>query len=1046
MSNASELLNALQWRQAGPFRGGRSVAAAGDPRRPLTYYFGACAGGVWKTDDGAATWRNVSDGFFRTASVGAIAVADSDTNVVYAGMGESCIRGNVSHGDGVYRSDDGGTTWRHCGLEQTRHIARVRIHPRDENLVYVAAFGHAFGPHEERGVFRSRDGGQTWEKVLYRDENTGACDLIMDAQNPRVLYAAMWEARRSPWQLVSGGDGSGIFKTTDGGDTWTELTNNPGLPEGLKGRIGVAVSPANPQRVWAVIEATEGGLFRSDDGGATWTRTSDNPELRQRPWYYMHLFADPVSADTVYVLNLSMWKSTDGGNTFIEIPTPHGDNHDLWIDPTNPQRMIEANDGGACVTLDGGITWSSIYNQPTAQLYHVTTDSQFPYRIYGAQQDNTTISIPSYSDKGAITEDDTWPVGGGESGYIAVRPDDPNIIFAGSYASRMTRYDHNSKQSVDITVWPEDPIGYGAEAMKYRFQWTFPIAISPHDPDVLYTTGNHVFRSTTGGQSFDVISPDLTRGDPETLGPSGGPITKDNVSTEYYGTIFAFAESPVQQGVLWAGSDDGRINVSRDGGESWTDVTPPLLPDWTLISIIEPSWHDAATAFVAATRYKLDDVTPYLLKTHDYGATWQMITNGIDADDFSRTIREDPQREGLLYAGTETGIYISWDEGGLWQRVAGRFPVVPIHDLVIQDDALVVGTHGRSFWILDDLNPIREWNDDAQAGRGYLFPVATTVRILPPQQFPPPTTVGYKVSIWTGGSDVAGVIRKDDDADTTHVELLNAGDNAPIGVALTYRVGAPAPTEVSLTFLTADGEEIRRFSSNDEPKEQPRLMRLKSQPGVHRFVWDMRYPEATKLENTALSLYWGGSTIGPVAAPGRYRARLEIDGETWTQEFEIVRDPRITATDDDLQAQFDLLIEIRDKLGAVHDIVKRSRGLREQITAWETRLKDTGNDDLATAAEQVREKLLEAENNIVESRSRGAADSFNYPPKVNSKLASLQSTVSYGDSRPPQQTYDVFAMLAQQADEGIAALQQVIDTEVVELNAKLAKSGVAAIG
>ncbi len=1044
MTDASELLNSLPWRQAGPFRGGRSVAAAGDPQRNQTYYFGACAGGVWKTTDGATTWQNVSDGFFKTASVGAIAVADSDPNVIYAGMGESCIRGNVSHGDGVYRSDDGGTTWQHRGLTDTRHIARVRVHPRDENLVYVAAFGHTFGPHEDRGVFRSRDGGQSWEKVLYRNENTGACDLIMDAQNPRVLYAALWEAHRSPWQLVSGGESSGIFKTVDGGDTWTELTNNPGLPEGLKGRIGVAVSPANPQRVWAVIEAKEGGLFRSDDGGATWTRTSDNPELRQRPWYYMHLFADPADAETVYVLNLGMWKSTDGGHTFIEIPTPHGDNHDLWIDPKNPQRMIEANDGGACVTLDGGVTWTSIYNQPTAQLYHVTTDNQFPYRIYGAQQDNSTISIPSYSDRGAISEDDTWPVGGGESGYIAIRPDNPNIIFAGSYASRMTRYDHNSKQSVDITVWPEDPIGYGAEAMKYRFQWTFPIAISPHDPDVLYTTGNHVFRSTTGGQQFEVISPDLTRGDPETLGPSGGPITKDNVSTEYYGTIFAFAESPVKQGVLWAGSDDGRINVSQDGGESWTDITPPILPDWSLISIIEPSWHDPGTAYVAATRYKSDDFTPYFLKTHDYGATWQPIVNGIRDNDFSRTIREDPQRKGLLYAGTETGIYVSSDDGGLWQRVEGRFPVVPIHDLVVHDDALVVGTHGRSFWVLDDLSPIRAWSDDALAGRGYLFPLPTTVRILPPHLFPSPNTVGYKVSISTGGSDVLGVIRKDDDGDTTHVELLNAGDNAPIGVALTYRIGAPAPKEVALSFLTADGDLIRRYSSED--KDHERLMRLRTQPGIHRFVWNMRYPDATTLENTALSLYWGGSTIGPVAAPGRYQARLEIDGQEWTQEFEIVRDARISATDDDLRAQFDLLIEVRDKLGQVHDLVKHSRGLREQISAWEARLKDAGNEDLAAEAERVREQLLEAENNLVESRSRGAADSFNYPPKVNSKLASLQSTISYGDSRPPEQTREVFAMLIQQADVGLAALQQVIDREVAQLNTKLAESNVPAIG
>ncbi|MCO5177034.1 MAG: glycosyl hydrolase [Thermomicrobiales bacterium] len=1054
MSNVHDLVAGLQWRQAGPFRGGRSVAVAGHTSQPMTYYFGACSGGVWKTEDGGASWLNVSDGYFRTASVGAVAVAESAPNVVYAGMGESCIRGNVSHGDGVYRSDDAGVSWRHLGLETTRHIARVRVHPTNPDHAYVAAFGHTFGPHEDRGVYRTLDGGATWEKILYRDERTGACDLSMDATNPRTLYTAMWEAQRSPWSLVSGGPGSGIFKTTDGGDSWIELTDNPGLPQGLKGRIGVTVSPARPQRVWAIVEAQDGGLFRSDNGGDTWTRVSDNPELRQRPWYYMHIFADPVDPDTVYVLNLGMWKSTDAGSSFIQIPTPHGDNHDLWIDPANPKRMVEANDGGACVSFDGGVTWSSIYNQPTAQLYHVTTDTQFPYRIYGAQQDNTTITIPSYSDRGAITEDDTWPVGGGESGYIAVRPDDPDIIFAGSYATRMTRYDHGARQEVDITVWPEDPIGYGAEAMKYRFQWTFPIVLSPHDPDVLYVTGNHVFRSTNGGQQFTPISPDLTRGDPETLGPSGGPITKDNVSTEYYGTIFAFAESPVQAGVLWAGSDDGRINVSRDGGESWADVTPNELPDWSLINIIDASPHDPATAWVAATRYKLDDFRPYLLRTTDFGATWQLITSGIPDGDFTRVIREDPSAPGLLYAGTETGLYASWDAGDSWQQLSGgvggngrrALPVVPIHDLIVHDNSLVIGTHGRSFWLLDDLAPIREWKSAAGDAVVRLFPIQTTYRIKPPNSWGRADTVGYKDYITTGGSQVMGIVRAAEDGGT-RIELLDAGENPALGVTVYYALAGEKPAEdVALSFWTAEGEQIRRFALADDQSKLPADMRLRAAPGLYRFVWDMRYPDAMKIEGAALSLYWGGSTIGPVVAPGHYEARLEVGGNMYRQPFEVKRDPRVSASDDDLVAQRDLLLQIRDKLGAVHEAVLASRKLREQIDTWASRLHDAGKGDLVPALEQASEQLLAAEGELVESRSKGAADSFNFPPKVNSKLASLQGTVAYGDSRPPQQTYDVFEVLAVQADENLAALQAVVDSVTKDLNDKIAASGIPAIG
>ena len=1043
MAQANSILNDLNWRLVGPFRGGRVVAVAGDPEDPLTAYFGACAGGVWKSRDGGASWKNVSDGYFKSASVGAIAVAESDRNVIYVGMGESCIRGNVIAGDGVYRSNDGGDTWTHLGLEDTRHIARVRIHPQDPETVYVAAFGHVYGPHPARGIYRSTNGGEDWELVLHRNERTGAADLTMDPNNPRVLYAALWEAHRTPYSLVSGGEGSGIFKSTDGGNTWVELTNNPGLPEGLMGRIGVTVSPANSKRVWALIESKQGGLYRSDDAGETWQLVSNKADLMQRPWYYMHIFADPVDENVMYVLNLQMWKSTDGGANFFAIPTPHGDNHDLWIDPRDPKHMVEGNDGGACVTFDGGVTWTSIYNQPTAQFYHVTTDNQFPYRIYGAQQDNTTLSIPHYSDRGVISADDTYPVGGSESGYIAVRPDNPNIIFAGGYASRMTRYDHRTKQEVDITVWPDDPIGYGAESMKYRFQWTFPIAISHHDPDVLYVCGNHVFKSTTGGQQFEAISPDLTRGDPETLRPSGGPITLDNVSTEYYGTVFAFAESPVQPGVLWAGSDDGLIHVSKDNGETWEGVTPQLLPDWALISIIEASPHDAATAYVAATRYKLDDLTPYLLRTSDYGQTWELITNGIPDDDFTRVIREDPARKGLLYAGTESGVYVSWDNGDNWSRMGGNLPVVPIHDLVVHDTDLILATHGRSFWVIDDLTAIRAADGlDANASLT-VFPPRKTYRLKPPRRWPSRGSAGYKGYVQAWGNQVKGELVPDGRGGIK-LELLEAGENPPIGVMVNYVIGKEEASEVKITFLDSQGNEIRSYSSSDESGPV-----VPKGPGLQRFVWDMRYPSATALPGTevALGAYWGGSTIGPLAVPGQYTVRVEVDGETQEQAFEIAADPRLEITQEDLQAQFDLLIEIRDKLSQVHEAVAHSRGLREQIRAWKQRFADAeGGEEIIALADEVMEKLEAAEGKLVESRSTGGADVFNYPPMVNRKLASLADTVAFGDSRPPQQTYDVFAELSAYADEHIGELERLQSTELAELNRKIQEAGVAPIG
>ncbi|HYY55215.1 MAG TPA: glycosyl hydrolase, partial [Candidatus Dormibacteraeota bacterium] len=616
VSRAPQLtFEALEWRNIGPWRGGRVGAVAADPRDAQVFYFGSTGGGVWKTTDAGIYWENVSDGYFKRASVGALGVAPSDPNVLYAGMGESCIRGNVSHGDGVYRSTDAGKTWQQRGLAPTRHIAKVRVHPDDPELVYVAALGHAHGPNPERGVFRSRDGGATWQKVLYRGPAAGASDLSMDPNNPRILYAAFWEAIRRPWELVSGGPGSGIFRSTDGGETWTDISRNKGLPRGVLGKIGVSVSAAQEGRVYAIVEALDGAVFRSDDGGDTWQRLSEEKETRTRAWYYQHIIAHPTDPDTVWVLNIDAWRSIDGGKTFERVAIPHGDHHDLWIDPKDPRRMINGNDGGATISLNGGESWSSIYNQPTAEFYHVMTDSRTPYRVYGAQQDNTTVAIPSRSALAGITRSEAYAIGGGESGYIAVRADDPNVVFAGNYQGFMTRYDERTGQTRNIMVWPDASSGWGAADLRHRFQWTFPIVLSPHDPTVLYACGERVFRSRDEGASWEAISPDLTRDDKSKQQPSGGPITKDNTGAEYYCTVFAFAESPKQRGVLWAGSDDGRVHVSRDDGKTWREVTPRGLPRWATIRIIDASPHDAARAYLAAEAYRLDDFRPYLYKT-----------------------------------------------------------------------------------------------------------------------------------------------------------------------------------------------------------------------------------------------------------------------------------------------------------------------------------------------------------------------------------------------------------------------------------------------
>ena len=1037
----SRLLESLRWRCIGPPRGGRVVAAAGDPCDPMVFYFGAVGGGVWKTTDGGTYWEPVSDDYFNTAAVGALAVSESDPNVVYAGTGESCLRGNVTHGDGVYRSTDAGKTWKHVGLTDTRHIARIRVHPTNPDLVYVAALGHAFGPNEERGVFRSKDGGETWEKVLYKSDKAGAIDLSLDASNPRIMYAAVWEALREPFRFTSGGPDSGLYKSTDGGDTWTDITCNKGLPEGTKGRIGVAASPARPGRVWAIIEAEKRGLFRSDDGGETWEHVNDDGNLLQRPWYYGHVYADPQDANTCYVLNLNMWKSTDGGKSFVRVTTPHGDNHELWIDPRNPKRMIEGNDGGACVTFNGGETWSTIYNQLTSQFYHLTTDDQLPYRVYATQQDNSAISVPSRTNTGAIPWSDCYAVGSSESGHIAVDPKDPNIVFSGAIGSSpgggdsLLRYDHSIRQTRIVSVWPEYQWGSGVKDHKYRFQWTYPIVFSPHDPDVLYITGQYVFRSDNSGESWEIISPDLTRGDESKMEPSGGPLTLDTTMVEHYGTIFAFAESQHEKGVFWVGSDDGLVHISRDGGESWDDVTPSDILEWTRIDIIEVSPHNPATAYMSGTRYKWDDARPFLYKTNNYGRSWTKITDGIPEDDFTRVIREDPVRQGLLYAGTETRVYVSFDDGGSWQTLRGNMPVTPISDLVVKGDDLVVATNGRSFWILDDLPALRQLSGaDAESEAALLKP-GPALRDPHPVGGGRPGGEGknYMLGLGYGGAfyEKAGP-----DGEVIRV-MLDCGENPPSGVVVHYYL-KEKPEEATLTFLDAEDNEIRSFSSKKPDAEGSATTKtgnvkqgeptVRAEPGMNRFIWDTRYPGSTKPEIEDVDVH---GFDGPVAPPSTYKVRLDVGSTSQTQEFEIRRNPQADATDEDLREQFDLLIRIRDKVSETYEAANKIASVRGQVDAWVARAThDSAKDAVTAAADELKGKLDAVDSEIVQRDTLGGVDRLSKPSKLDAKIREIAFVPASADYKPTKQAYEVFEDLSGRLDVQFQALQEIIDNDL----------------
>ena len=989
-----KLHKSVQYRSIGPFRGGRSAAAVGVPNQSKVFYFGATGGGVWKTTDGGVTYKNISDGYFG-GSIGSVAVAPSDPNVLYVGGGEVTVRGNVSSGKGVWKSVDAGSTWTYSGLPNSRHIPRMVIHPQNPDIVYAAVLGDLYKPNNDRGVYKSTDGGKSWKKILFSDVQAGAVELVMDPSNPRHLYASTWRIQRTPYSLSSGGEGSALWKSTDSGATWKEISKNKGYAKGTLGIIGVTVSPVNANRIWSIVEnKEEGGVYRSDDGGESWKHVNESRSLRQRAWYYTKIYADTQDEDGVYVMNVSYHKSTDGGKTFSSHNAPHGDHHDLWIAPEDNQRMIIADDGGAQVSYDGGTTWSTYHNQPTAQFYRVTTDNAFPYRIYVAQQDNSTIRVKHRSSGSYIDESDWESTAGGESAHIAIDPTNNEIVYGGSYDGFLTRVNHAKNSVRGINVWPDNPMGHGAEGMRYRFQWNFPILFSKHNPKRLYTFSNQVHVTESEGQEWKIISPDLTRNDPTKLKTSGGPITQDNTSVEYYCTIFAADESPLKEGLLWIGSDDGLIHLTQDGGENWSNITPKQLPEWTMINSIEPSPFDPGTCYVAGTRYKLGDYTPYLYKTTDYGVTWKTITKGIAKEDFTRVVRADPKQKGLLYAGTEHGIYVSYDDGTSWSSFQKNLPIVPITDLTIKNNSLIVATQGRSIWILDNLTVLHQLQPDSRNAQTLLFKPKESYR-----------TKGR------GGKS-----------------SLTAGTNLPNGVIVHYflkNYDAEKDT-VELQFQSEDGAVIKTYSTKDKKNK------LEVKAGGNEFVWDTRYDGAEKLEGM---IFWSASFSGAKAVPGSYKVRLAVNGKEQTQDFTILPDPRSESSVADMQKQFDFVNEVNQTVDKAHKAIKNMREIRSKLKDFvKQNQSDSTATRLAAQAKTIQEDLLEVEKTLYQTQNRSNQDPLNFPIRLTNKLGHLNRLLTIDDFPPTNQDLAVKEELTAAVEVAMERYQQLIDSDVASFN------------
>ncbi len=1000
----------MKWRLIGPHHGGRALAVTGIAGEPNTYYFGAVAGGVWKTTDAGTTWTPITDST-DIRSVGAIAAAPSDPNVIYVGTGEACIRGDISYGDGMYKSTDAGKNWTHIGLTDTRHIGRIAVDPTNADIALVAALGHAFGPNEERGIFRTTDGGKTWTKVLYKDDKSGGIDVVFDPKNPRIAFATLWQTVRRPWRMDSGGPGSGIYKSTDGGVTWKQISGH-GLPTTVLGRIGITVSGADHNRVYAAVEAEHGGVYRSDDGGDSWRMMNDSHDLTQRAWYYMHIFADPNNADTVFVLNTSILKSTDGGRTFEPIRDPHGDTHGLWIDPTDSDRIINSNDGGATVSHDGGKHWSTEDNQPTAEFYHVDTDNRFPYYVYGAQQDSGTVAIPSRGASGFFGGGENfYDVGGGESGWVVPDPKNPQITYAGSYDGLLTEYNHETEQARNMDAYPLNPMGAGAADLVHRFQWTFPIATSPHDPNVLYIGAEVVFKTTNKGQSWTIISPDLTRNDKAKQASSGGPITQDNTSVEYYDTVFCIAESPFAAGEIWAGTDDGKVQLTRDGGKTWNDVTPKGIPEWIKVSIVDPSPIEDGTAYVALDGEKLDIMQPLLYKTADYGKSWTKITAGLPDGIFTHAIKADTKRKGLLFAGTESGVYVSFNDGAQWQSLRLNMPDTPVHDLKVAGDDLVIATHGRSFYSLDDISPLRQMNGDA-TNATKLFEPATAYRV--------------------GGFSGAG------------------------GLVVNYWLATEPKDAIALDIKDSNGKLVHHFSSkaaggagdhNPLEDEFPFLRRpsntLPAKAGFNRFTWNLAGEPPTRVPG---AVYWGGRESGVYALPGEYKLTLTVEGKTFDSTVNVKEDPNYKVSQADLEKQYEFATKINDRITLGHQTVIDIRALRGEVDALRQRL-TPGPDTkpVLDAADALNKRMTEVEEALLQTKSKAGEDALNFPIKIMNQIVDLSNVVQSADGAPPAQTYEVFDYLNKQLDVQLAKWKEIQEHELAALNEQMKQHNIPGV-
>ena len=1007
----SVLLSKTKYRLVGPFRGGRSAAVAGSYKNKNTFYFGATGGGVWKTIDGGSNWKNISDKYFGS-TIGAVSVAPSDENILYVGEGENTMRGNVSEGlGGMWRSEDGGRTWKNIGLKEGRHIIRIIIHPRDPNTVWAAVMGHLFGPNEERGVYKTTDGGKTWKKTLFVNNQTGCSDLVMEPGNPTVFYAGTWRLIRTPYSLESGGEGSGLWKSTDGGETWKNISTKKGLPKGTWGIVGVAVAPSNPDKIYTIIENKDGGMYMSADAGETWTLTSSDNNIRQRAWYYTKVFVDPKNENLVYAPNVNFMRSRDGGKTFQEINTPHGDHHDLWIDPEDANRMIVADDGGAQVSFDAGNNWSTYLNQPTSQVYRVNTDNAFPYRVLAGQQDNGAFRIRSRTYGAAIAASDMENAAGSESGYVVADPENPDITYGGNYMGMLQRLDHITGESRLINVWPVDNMGAGAEAAKYRFQWNYPIFFSPHNPKKLYAAGNHLFVTEDEGKSWKQISPDLTTNDKTKQASSGGPITKDNTSVEYYCTIFTATESWVEKDLLWSGSDDGLIHVSRDGGANWNNVTPKNCPRLMMWNSVEVDPFKKGAAYIVGTRYKMDDFKPYMYKTEDYGNTWKLITNGIPAMHFTRTLRADRKREGLLYAGTEYGMYISYDDGANWKSFQLNLPVVPVTDLTIKNNDLIVGTQGRSIYILDDLTVIQQKNADAVNKNLHVFDINPAYRMA------------------GGGGRFGGGFA---------TSLSNVGTNPPKGVVINYLLkNVTDSSKVSIEIMDKNKKPVKTFSTTSKDNK------IEVNKGMNQFVWDMNYPVAEKMDGLIL---WNGFVGGPKAAPGQYFAKIKSGTDSTEVVYTILADPNYKISQADYENQFNHLITVRDKFSEVIMALKNIGEIRKQLNDFSAR---TGKDlpkEIKQQIDTINKQMTAVEEALHQTKAKSGQDVLNFPIRLDDKLGSVYNAAAAGQAAPSKQAKEAYDELVVLTDIQLGKLKKIMSEDVVKLNQLIHEKTLPVIG